>query len=155
MAALILTPVAVMLRVLESVKRIPVYSIAAIPRQHAAGCRVHSSSYVIWAEIGDRPDDPPVRPAPRLAGSSSGSIWRSALGVAVGLVPPAERAICRLSCRSHGPARPKLTWRDGLIYGVRIGVTYMGYVVFLRVAWSSARPRCSRSAAAGSTRSPG
>ena len=24
---------------------------------------------------------------------------------------------------------PQLTWRDGLIYGVRIGLTYMGYVV--------------------------
>ena len=29
------------------------------------------------------------------------------------------------------PVGPQLTWRDGLIYGVRIGVTYMGYVVLL------------------------
>ena len=32
------------------------------------------------------------------------------------------------------PANTKLTWVDGLVYGLRMGLTFMGYVVFLRVA---------------------
>ena len=32
-------------------------------------------------------------------------------------------------------ADAKTTWQDGVVYGARLGMTYMGYVVFLRVAW--------------------
>jgi ABC-type transport system involved in multi-copper enzyme maturation permease subunit len=49
------------------------------------------------------------------------------LGLAVGFVIQ----------RASGPApegAPETTWRDAVIYGVRLGATYMGYVVLLRVA---------------------
>ena len=83
LAALILTPLAVMLQVLEDAKRIPAYRIGGYLRSAVAAVPVHRL-LVLWAEIG-------------LGGRSGGwagggtrwfswastSHWR--LGVAIGL----------------------------------------------------------------------
>ena len=52
---------------------------------------------------------------------------------------------------------PKLpvTWQDGMIYGARLGATYMGYVVLLAGGRAGRCASWSRSAGAGSSRSPG
>ena len=54
-----------------------------------------------------RPDDPATRPGTRLRWFISGSIWRWRLGVAVGFVPPAERAFCASSCESSPRCRSR------------------------------------------------
>src|SRR5262249_854872 len=53
-----------------------------------------------------------------------------ALGVAVGLVM--RSAINKLVV---GTSQPGVSWWDGLIFGVRMSGTYMGYVVLARVAY--------------------
>ncbi len=34
---------------------------------------------------------------------------------------------------------PKLTWLDGMVFGVRFGLTYMGFIVLFRVGWEFVR----------------
>src|SRR5580693_9432730 len=51
LVALVLTPVSVMIRVLESVKRMPVYSIASVPVSALMFFTV-VVCYFIWAEVG-------------------------------------------------------------------------------------------------------
>ena len=142
-----------MIRVLESVKRMPVYSIGSVSRQHAAG----SDDGALLRRSGPRSDLPGrsgdsagARPAVYL-----GIHLALGLGVAVGLVPPASGLPAARHAVRHPDAGPDSSgWRDGLLYGVRIGVTYMGYVV---CCGSRPGPRSSwsPSAAAGCTRSPG
>ena len=97
--------------------------------------------YVIWVEIGD------WRTIRRFGRSLDLAVLvglHVALGARLGgrLVPPAEGVSGLSSCRTT-PDRSRLTWRDGLIYGVRIGATYMGYVVFAAGRRAAACPRCS------------
>ncbi|MFI5455855.1 MAG: ABC transporter permease [Isosphaerales bacterium] len=126
-AALVLTPLAVMLRVLESVQRIPVYRILGLGLTTTV-ILLCLALYVIWAEAAiarttrrfGRPLDRWVLAGVHLA---------LCLGLAVGLFLQ-QRGFLALFL---GP-QLRLTWRDGLVYGVRIGATYMGYIVFLRIA---------------------
>jgi ABC-type transport system involved in multi-copper enzyme maturation permease subunit len=50
------------------------------------------------------------------------------LGLAVGFV-------IQQASTAQPEGGPQSTWRDGLVYGIRLGATYMGYVVLLRVAF--------------------
>jgi hypothetical protein len=132
-AALILTPVSVMLRVLESMQRIHPYSILGLTVTAWAGllCVLF---YVLWAEVAiartiwrfGKPLDRAVLFGLHLALGA---------GVAIGFFLQQKGFLAlivpTLLDAQHQPI--PLTWRDGLVYGVRIGATYMGYVVFLRV----------------------
>jgi hypothetical protein len=128
-AAVVLTPLTVMIRVLELEKRIPVYSLFSVPVGTIAAllCIV---CYAIWAEVAiarairrfGRPLDFAVLVCIHLA---------LGLGLAIGVYLQQRGFLSLLM--AFGPQR-QLTWRDALVYGVRIGGTYMGYVVFLRIA---------------------
>jgi len=126
-AALVLTPLAVMLRVLESVQRIQVYQILGVGVTTTV-ILLCLALYVIWAEVAiarttrrfGRPLDRWVLVGVHVA---------LGLGLAVGLFLQ-QRGFLALFL----PPQARLTWREGLTYGVRIGATYMGYVVFLRIA---------------------
>ncbi len=128
-AALLLTPIAVMMKVLESVHRIPVYAIRGFGVTTTLDV-LCLACYVIWGEIA-------IARTTRRHGRFLDT-WvlvgvhvALGLGVAVGLF--LERQGFLAAFVPHD-ARIPLTWRDGLVYGVRIGSTYMGYVVFARVA---------------------
>ena len=129
-AALILTPITVMLRVLESVKRVPIYSVASMPVSSLLVI-AFSLLFVIWAEIGL------ARTVRRLGGALDmvlfvGLHLALALGIAIGVMIE-QQGFLPFVMQFGGP-QAKFTWREGVIYGVRIGATYMGYAVFLRVA---------------------
>jgi hypothetical protein len=132
--ALILTPLSVMLRVLESLHRLAPHAILglAVTTWVAIACL---ALFAVCIEVSiartirrfGQPLDWAVLIGLNIA---------LALGVAIGyvlqqrgflslIVPPAFDA------QNHPIP---LTWRDGLIYGVRIGAVYMGYLVFLRIA---------------------
>ena len=134
LAGVILTPIAVMLRVLEEANRITAYRVGGYSvTTVAAGLCV--LCFFIWAEVATwrtirrvgKRADAVVHVAIHLA---------LAAGVAVGIllyvsgflgllvqVQPDAQGIFR---------RPR--WVDGLDFGVRFGATYMGFVVLLRVA---------------------
>ncbi len=59
-----------------------------------------------------------------------------AAGVAIGLFLQQRGLLALIVPTMLDPQNQPIpfTWRDGLVYGVRIGATYMGYVVFLRIA---------------------
>jgi hypothetical protein len=124
-AALIVTPLTVLVQVLQTVKQIPVWRVGEIPLVAVLGF-VAAGLFMIWIEV---------------------AIWRTirrfgrypdllvllgihvALGIGIGV---------GLLMQSYGimpTMRPdqKVTWRDGVVYGARLSATYMGYVVFLRV----------------------
>ncbi len=129
-AALILTPLTVMLRVLESVKRVPIYSVASMPVSSLLVI-AFSLLFVIWAEIGL------ARTIRRLGQTLDSVLFVGlhvalALGIAIGVMIE-QQGFLPFVMQFGGP-QAKFTWREGVIYGVRIGATYMGYAVFLRVA---------------------
>ena len=127
--ALILTPVSVLLRVLESVHRIPVYTIQGnrVTGIVALLCVV---CYVVWIEVAigrtikrlGRPLDLLVLFAIHLA---------LAFGLGAGVV---LQRIGFLSLIMPTGPNFQLGWRQGLIYGVRMSATFMGYIVFARIA---------------------
>ena len=132
-AALILTPVTVMIRVLESVKRLPVYSIGSV---HVSTLLFVTMVvlYVIWAEIGL------ARTIRRFGRGLDTLVYLGihlalAAGVTAGLyLQRAGYLPIVLQIVTQAPVRAQLSWREGMFYGARIGVTYMGYVVLARVA---------------------
>ncbi len=129
-AALVLTPIAVMLRVLESVKRIEVHTIQSMPISSlmVIGCAL---LFAFWAELGL---------AATIRRYGKGLDWMVflgihaalAAGIAVGLYIQ-QQGLLSLVWPVPNP-QTKLTWREGVFYGVRIGATYMGYVVMIRLA---------------------
>jgi hypothetical protein len=130
LAALVLTPVTVLIRVLESVKRLPIYSVAGIPVSTAL-VLAFTILYVIWAEIGI------ARTIRRLGSALDTLVFLGihaglAIGMAIGFYVQ-RNGYLPLVMAVAGP-QGQLTWREGLIYGARIGMTYMGYVVLARVA---------------------
>ena len=131
-AALILTPVSVMIRVLESVKRMPVYSIASIPVSSLMFLAL-VICYFVWAEVGL------ARTIRRYGRGLDTLVFVGihlglGLGLAAGLFIQ-QKGFLPIVMRFMGmPVGPQMTWRDGLVYGGRIGGTYMGYVVLARVA---------------------
>jgi hypothetical protein len=128
--ALVLTPVSGMLRVLESMQRIPVYQFRGMGST-ATAALVCTACYLIWTEVAL------ARTTRRFGRALDRALLLGihlalGLGVAVGLFLQQKRFLELFI--PHDP-RFALTWRDGLLYGVRIGATYMGYVVFLRIAF--------------------
>ncbi len=127
-AALVLTPISMMLRVLESVKRIPIFSIAGV-RTTAIVFFLCVACYIIWIEIA-------LARSVRRSGKKLDGLVIIALHVALvfGLVMGIVlQRIGFLALVLPIPPNFKLTWREGLIYGVRLSGTFMGYFVFLRV----------------------
>ncbi len=126
-AALVLTPLTVMLRVLESVGKLPTYSVGSftLTAIAALACIL---LYVVWIETAiwrtirklGKPVDVTVLLGAHLA---------LALGLAVGVYFQQQGFLDYIM----GLSPKTLSWREGLFYGMRISVTYMGYVVGLRV----------------------
>jgi hypothetical protein len=132
-AALILTPITVMLRVMEQAKRLDVYQFRGINLTTAVTV-ICIACYVIWAEIGLAKTL--AKYGRRLDGWVLFAIHAAlAAGIGIGfyLVQAGYLALIVPTMNAAGQKVRELTWRDGLIYGARIGATYMGYVVFLRV----------------------
>jgi hypothetical protein len=126
----ILTPVSVMLKVLEDAKRIAPYRVAgySLTSVAAIACIV---CFVIWAEIAT------VRTIRRV-GRRLDSLVHIGLHVALGLGLAVgmyfySSGMLALLMPAEGLMH-KPTWLDGLNYGARFGGTYMGFVVLLRVA---------------------
>jgi hypothetical protein len=129
-AALLLTPVTVLVRVLESVKRLPIYSVAGLPVSTWL-VLTFTILYVIWAEISI------ARTIRRLGSVFDTLVFIGihaglAIGMAVGFYVQ-QNGFLPLVMTMVGP-QVQFSWREGLIYGARIGLTYMGYVVLARVA---------------------
>ncbi len=133
LAALVLTPLSVMIRVLESVKRLPVYSIGSVSVSTLLVLTM-VVFYVIWAEFGL------ARTIRRFGQGLDAAVYLGihvvlGLGVAAGLyLYGAGFLPLVLQFVMQAPLRTAPGWSDGLFYGVRIGVTYMGFVVLARVA---------------------
>ncbi len=134
LAGVILTPIAVMVKVLEEAKRIPAYKIAGYPLTTlmAAVCIL---LYVLWAEIAT------ARTIRRVGKRRD---WLVLIGIHIALAVGVAIGVFLYMGGLLGllvqidPATgmlPKITWLDGLLFGVRFGLTYMGYVVLARVAW--------------------
>jgi hypothetical protein len=127
LAALIMTPLTVMLRVLETVEKLPVYKVGSIGLT-ALGALVCTLLYGTWIEVAvwrtirrlGRGVDVAVLVGVHLA---------LALGLVVGVILQQLKFLDFLLLRPPGT----FTWVEGLIYGLRISVTYMGYVVALRI----------------------
>ncbi|HZW34446.1 MAG TPA: hypothetical protein VFF52_27225 [Isosphaeraceae bacterium] len=132
-AALILTPVTVMIRVLESVGRIPIYAILGIhvSTLTALACVL---LYAIWVEVA-------VGRTIRRFGRSLdlavliGVHGALIVGLAVGLFMQQQGFLYYIMpIVTPDMQLVQFTWRDGLIYGARMALTYMGYIVLLRIA---------------------
>ena len=131
LAALILTPLVVMLRVLETVERIPVYTVpfgSFIPgdRDYWPCC----AFFCTWPGSKWRSGAPFDGSAAAfdvlvLIGVHLGFIF----GLAAGVFFQQQGFLSLIVAPNV-----TLTWREGLIFGARMSLTYMGYVVFLRVA---------------------
>jgi hypothetical protein len=131
--ALILTPVTVMIRVLESVKRLPVYSIARVNVSTLLFVTM-AVCYVIWAEVG-------LARTIRRLGRGMDMLVYLGIHLALGVGAAAGLYLYNagflqvvMEVVTQMPVRVQPGWREGLFYGVRIGVTYMGYVVLARIA---------------------
>ena len=140
LAAMILTPLTVMLRVLESVNRIPVLMVGSIGVTAIAGL-ICILLYVIWVEaalwrtigrLGSRLDMAVL----------VGAHLAMAFGLGIGLFIQKQGFLVYILMLSGGlptdPVKMKavidsLSWREGVLYGSRMGMTYMGYVVGLRM----------------------
>lgn len=125
LAGLILTPITVLIRVLETLKVMPTRSIGNMPVVALLGF-LCAFLFLIWVEAGvwrtirrfGRYPDVLVLVGIHLA---------LVLGVAVGLMMQNYHIL-----PTYTPGEVT-TWRDGITYGARLSATYMGYVVFLRV----------------------
>jgi hypothetical protein len=132
LAGFLLTPVIVMVRVLESVKRLPVYLIASIPVSTLLMLAV-VILFAIWAEVGI------ILAIKRLGSKLDGIVFVGihlalAIGLALGLLIEQQGFLPFVSLLRGVVPNPKLNWLDGLFYGVQMGATFMGYVVVARVA---------------------
>ena len=161
LAAVIMTPLTVMLRVLESEKKIPPISIGSFDLT-AIAALVCVFLYALWIEVTL------WRTIGRLGRRADlvflvGAHLALAFGLAMGLFIQQRGFLIYILMLSGGlpndPARMKavidsLSWREGLLYGSRMGVTYMGYVVGLRVL-GLVLVELAGIRGAGCTRSPG
>ena len=124
----ILTPIAVMIKVLEDAKRIAPYKIGRLladERWRPSLCVVF---FVIWAEIST------VRTIRRVGRRADALVHIGlhvalALGIAVGMYFYWSGLLTMLLPAQGIARRPN--WLDGLNFGVRFGATYMGFVVLL------------------------
>jgi hypothetical protein len=125
LAAALLIPATMLLRTLEAAKQLPVYKVAAIPLA-ALMTYIALLLLTLWVEIGlwrtirrfGRYPDILVLLGIHLA---------LVLGLAVGVL------MQRYGFLPTFTPDQKTTWSDGLIYGARLSVVYMGYVISLRI----------------------
>jgi len=129
LAALILTPFAVMLRVLESVQKIPVYTVPFVPSFHVTTllALLCTFLYLAWIEVAI------ARTIRRFGGAFDilvliGVHFGLIFGLAAGVFFQRQGFLSLIV----GP-NVTLTWREGLVFGARMSLTYMGYFVFLRI----------------------
>ncbi|MHB1560336.1 MAG: hypothetical protein ACYC61_23035 [Isosphaeraceae bacterium] len=133
-AALVLTPASVLFRVMESMQRIGSHSIGGVPLVTAMWMAA-MLLFAIWIEHalwrtirrrGNRYD---------MAVLVVGHLMLAA-GLAVGLWMLYEGFLLFILAYNNQfiPANLRLSWIDGLAYGVRLGLTFMSYVVFVRIA---------------------
>jgi hypothetical protein len=133
LAGFALTPAAVVLKVLEDAKRIPPYRIGgySLTMIAAVVCVIFLAA---WAEIAT------ARTIRRVGRRSDALVQVAihvalALGIAAGLYLYQSGLIYLVvqpDARGHVP---RVSWLEGLVFGLRFGVTYMGFVVLSRVAW--------------------
>jgi hypothetical protein len=125
LVAIILIPATMLLRTMEAAQQIHAHSLAGIPLTSLMGYLIFLV-IGLWVEIG---------------------VWRTirrfgrwvdvlvllgvhlalVFGVAVGLV------MFRYGIIQAITNNPKITWRDGIVFGARLSATYMGYVVMVRI----------------------
>ncbi len=141
LAAVILTPLTVMLRVLETEKKIPAIALGGfgLTALVAMACIL---LYAIWIEVTlwqtirrlGRPSDIVILVGAHLA---------LAAGLGLGLYIQEQGFLIYILALNGGlpndPAKVQeviaaLSWREGILYGARMGLTYMGYVVGLYIA---------------------
>jgi hypothetical protein len=125
LAALVLIPATVLVKVLETEKRITVHDIGPIPLTTLLGFLAVACVFVwslvgIWGTIRrlGRPSDYLV---------TAGVLAAFALGIGVGVVMEQNNFLPMMV----GTA--KTTWQDGVVFGARLSMTFMGYVVLVRV----------------------
>lgn len=124
--AVVLIPTTVFVQVMQTEKWIRAVSIAGTPLPSLLGY-VAVVALAIWALVGVwKTIGPFGRPADRLTLVGLGLAF--ALGVGVGV------SMVQVGLFQQIPGVPAMTWQDGVVYGARLSVTYMGYVVLLRVA---------------------
>ncbi len=138
LAAAILTPVSVALKVLEDAQRMPRYKIGTYPVTTITAI-LCILLFVMWAEIAT------FRTIRRVGRRSDVLVHAAlhvalALGVGVGFyLYRSGVLLAMLPIDPQTKKRPDLNWMDGLNFGVRFGGTYMGFVVLFRVAWELVR----------------
>ncbi len=131
---LALIPTNLLLRQMENMNRIGVHSIGSVPMLTALwiACVVMIAIWVemaIWRTIRHKGGvfDGIMLGLSHLAlGAGLGlGIWMHLEGYLLYLL---------IIFNQYIPANTKMTWVDGLTYGLRMGFTFMGYVIFLRIA---------------------
>ena len=126
LAALVMIPVAVLLQVLETEKRIQSLTVGSMPVPSLLGF-LAVFFLLIWAVVGV------WKSIGRSGGKSDylvlvGIHLAFLLGLAVGLTMGHYGFLAMVT------GRESISWRDGVVFGARLSVTYMGYVVLLKVA---------------------
>jgi hypothetical protein len=117
----------VLLRVMESTERIPVMRVGPTSVVGLLGLVCLLTDFV-WVEVGL------WRAVRRHGGRADLAVL---VGVHAALVLGLVVAFVILKVSPEQPGGvPRMGWRDGIINGVRMGATYMGYVVLLRVGAS-------------------
>ena len=123
--ALALIPLTVFVQVMQTEKWIQAVSLGGTPLPSLMGY-VAVVSLATWALVGVwKTIGPFGKAADRLVLVGLGVAF--ALGVGVGVT------MVRLGLFQQIPGAPETTWRDGLVYGARLSVTYMGFVVLARL----------------------
>lgn len=133
-AALLLTPATVMVQVLQTMKRIDPPSVGSAPLVTVMWLAA-VVLYAVWIEFA-------LWRAIRRGGDKL-DVWvlgalhvALAAGLSIGMWMQLKGYLTTilLMFGAYMPIDAELTWREGLAVGARMGLTYMGYVVFLRVA---------------------
>jgi hypothetical protein len=130
-AALLLIPVTLTYRVLESVQRIPIYTVPLMP-----SFRVSTFLTLLWVLLLAAWIEVVIASTIRRFGRAVDGLLF--VGVHIGLIFGLAAGVFfqqqGFLSLVIGPS-VALTWREGLIFGVRMSLTYMGYFVLVRVAW--------------------
>ncbi len=125
LAAAFVIPASVLVRTLESTKQLKVYQVGSLPLA-ILGIYIALLVLAIWAEIGL------WRTIRRLGRTAdlmvlAGIHLALALGLSVGVLMERYGFL-----QSLNPGQ-KVVWSDGLVYGARLSMVYMGYVILARI----------------------
>jgi ABC-type transport system involved in multi-copper enzyme maturation permease subunit len=123
---LILTPVAVLIRVLETVEKIPVYSVSSVPVVALIGF-AGVLLLLFWVEIA-------IWRAVRRFGTFPDQLVLYALHIAFAFGLFMGSTLMPLRLQVLGVPDSAWTWRDGLVFGASLSATYMGLITLVRVA---------------------